>query len=235
MKNELVTLFEQCCENTDIPKQKRTDKEFSRPSGNYTATRDQLAIFNKYLEDVVTSPYVSHYNKYMITFESKPDLELFTVYLYYDGDMKRNLLTFGDVTYTKETLSTFKSFFKKPRVISKEREYHIDDDLMKLLKNDCDNEVYVRYGTYSNLGRNNMISADFGDLYGSNFKHFEDDYCMYRENARVSIYVRMGLLKFGEVEYYVSYDEYTRLVDLYEKSIIKADQTILKRRIEETK
>lgn len=27
MKNELVTLFEQCCENNDIPKQKRTDKE----------------------------------------------------------------------------------------------------------------------------------------------------------------------------------------------------------------
>lgn len=235
MENELITLFEQCCKNNDIPKQKRIDKEFSRPSGDYNPTKVQLDVFNKYLADDVVRPYINHYNGYMITFDSKPDLELFSVYLNYGDNMKRSLLTFGEVKYTKETLSKFKSLFKKPKVISKEREYCIDEGLMELLKNDCDNEVYVRYGNCSNLGRNNTLTTHLGDYYGPSFEHFENDDYMYKENGRIEIYMRMGLLKFGEIEHYIPYNEYTRLVDLYKESIIKADQTILKRRIEETK
>lgn len=286
MREKLITLFKQCCDNPKFNKRTapsdefiggltfKTPEDFKVPDNVLELLKNcrlNLTGFNSNIDNhQEKTGYCSNLPIRKFEFDSEPPLLLIPVELKLNTSFDRACISFGDVfseksnklktEYYKEknfwgvwkskSREVPETYLRRNVTINADASNHIGS-----INETINSEVYVypyvyRNGYYLLDSEYMMVTLDGGSVYDNekikdqwgkyktiymSESSFIDDNDLFNHISNIDIRLRGVILKFGEVWFWYSYDEYKELEAYYTNSILKTHEVVLNQRIEETK
>lgn len=259
VKNRLIKLFKQCCDNSNFIKDNKrvcnyqlslsTEKEEFKTPNKLKEIIDDIgaeieSVDKKYLS-------VNHEHGYTFKFDNEPPLLLKQASIRLKLKLDSNLIEVGAsklkessvITYKYKTFKNFwgrevtkmcsvnETYFEAPFIIN-------EDSMSKLskLRKVDEGEFNFSIPWYLNHGTTIHSNETDNFRFQSPFKkeNFTKENIINRYSD-FTIFVNGGLFQFGSLKCWLTYDEYNELTEYYKKSIDITYSEILDIRIDATK